>query len=108
MPLIEKRTDQTYFAARADKHMPQVLIPPCHACGAPSVGGTFLEFDSAGPTMVGVVRFSCPTHESGTSMLTSKHLFPGWKIVSVIATGVYKVRRLTEAQQEEECRDDGK
>ena len=88
--------------------MPTALIPPCHACGTPSVGGTFLEFDgsdSAG-RMVGIVRFSCPVHEGLTSTLTSKHLFPGWKIMGVISTGVYRVKRLTEAEQEEECRDD--
>jgi len=87
--------------------MPQALVPRCHLCNEPSVGGTFLEFDASfSGRQTGVVQFSCATHEGGTSMLTSTHLFPGWKIVKVMSPGVYRVRRLTEAEQDEECRDD--
>ena len=109
MPVTDlpKKSDRGCFVARADaKPTPLELVPPCHFCGDPSRGGTFIEFDaSLFGRAIGVVRFSCGCDGATGFGVMSEHLAPSWKILASIAPGLYRLRKLTEAEQEAAARD---
>lgn len=110
MPRAEpKRSDASCWAPRADKHMPDALLPICADCGVKkSVGGNFVSFEASFVgQQIGVVRFTCGCTGEKSFMLMSKHIFPGWKIIRVMAPGVLKLKRLTEEEQNEECSSHG-
>ena len=86
--------------------MPASLVPPCYHCGQPSVWGTFVEFEAClAGRQIGVVQFSCGCDGAKTGSLASSQLFPGWKVIRVMDRGIWKLRKLTEEEQNEVCRE---
>jgi hypothetical protein len=87
-----KRTTAAHFSPLADRQTPPHQIPPCAACGAPSLGAHILN-DVPGSQNTFDVVFQCAQCGTQPFEIMSSALFPHY---AVMGPGSYtRVRRLT-------------
>jgi hypothetical protein len=89
-----KSSDDSCFSPLTNLRTPAHQIPPCVACGKPSVGGHALEID--GPIMD--LEFSCGCDGDNSYTVMSRALYPCYAFVGELSPGVYRVRRLERSE----------
>jgi hypothetical protein len=101
-PNTHRKAGPECFSPLANVNTPQMRIPPCKACGRPSIGGVMAEMEPVAP--VGhptfTAEFYCHDHNPGTFACMSERLFPVYRVISVESPSRMKIQRLDRAQQE--------